>query len=298
MDIIQRVDSEPKENLVGEWLKKSDIVLLYAMRGVGKTYICSYLAHSFASNQKFLGYPCVRSKIIYFDGEMGNRAFKERFNQIDLNPDNDSGIVSGFFFSHHFDDNQNQKAWNLSTFEGQAMYDKKIEECEADIIFLDNYNCLTRKIDARDNDFDMWLRVEEWLIKKRTQGKTVILIHHAGKSGQQLGTSQRENAVDLMIGLKYTGIDLKKGYSGLEFLVEKTRGIHKDKIKEKFCQFTIEDNKFKIEFENLHKKKRDEVIRLDLAGLKKTEIATKLKIEQFIVSEILIENERRNSKWI
>ena len=140
MDILKREIGEPKKNLVGEWLKESELVLLYASRGIGKTYMSLYLAFKFASGGKFLGYSCTRSKIIYFDGEMGNTALRERVGEIDLSPENESGLVEGFFYTHSFEDNLNKRAWNLSTEAGQAKYDEKIEESGADIIFLDNLN--------------------------------------------------------------------------------------------------------------------------------------------------------------
>ena len=37
--------------------------------------------------------------------------------------------------------------------------------------------------------------MQNWLLKLRRQGKSVLLIHHAGTNGRQRGTSRREDAL-------------------------------------------------------------------------------------------------------
>ena len=37
---------------------------------------------------------------------------------------------------------------------------------------------------------------------KRTQGKSIIFIHHAGKDGEQSGTAKQEDILDTVISLK------------------------------------------------------------------------------------------------
>jgi putative DNA primase/helicase len=44
--------------------------------------------------------------------------------------------------------------------------------------------------------------MQNWLLRLRRRGIAVLLIHHAGVNGKQRGTSRREDALDLVIGLR------------------------------------------------------------------------------------------------
>jgi putative DNA primase/helicase len=44
--------------------------------------------------------------------------------------------------------------------------------------------------------------MQNWLLRLRRQGKSVLLIHHAGTNGRQRGTSRREDALDTVIALR------------------------------------------------------------------------------------------------
>jgi hypothetical protein len=62
---------------------------------------------------------------------------------------------------------------------------------DADLIIVDNVSTLCRGL--KENDADTWTPVQNWLLVQRRVGKSVLVIHHAGKSGQQRGTSRKEN---------------------------------------------------------------------------------------------------------
>ena len=62
-------------------------------------------------------------------------------------------------------------------------------------------------------------------------GKSVLLIHHAGKGGQQRGTSRREDVLDTVINLKRpTDYKTEEGVR-IEFHFEKCRSLLGDKVK-------------------------------------------------------------------
>ena len=44
--------------------------------------------------------------------------------------------------------------------------------------------------------------MQRWLLSLRRRGKGALLIHHAGKGGQQRGTSRREDVLDTVIALR------------------------------------------------------------------------------------------------
>ena len=68
------------------------------------------------------------------------------------------------------------------------------------VIILDNLSSLLNGIDENDNSaLDDFL---QWLLRLRHSAYTVVLVHHAGKSGQQRGASRREDILDTSIKLE------------------------------------------------------------------------------------------------
>ena len=54
----------------------------------------------------------------------------------------------------------------------------------------------------RENEADSWVPVQSWCLRQRAAGKSVLLIHHAGKNGGQRGTSRKEDVLDSVISLR------------------------------------------------------------------------------------------------
>jgi len=63
--------------------------------------------------------------------------------------------------------------------------------------FFNNIQILTK-----ENDADAWIPVQEWALRMRASGRSVLFIHHAGKGGNQRGTSKREDVLDTVIALQ------------------------------------------------------------------------------------------------
>ena len=55
---------------------------------------------------------------------------------------------------------------------------------------------------AHENDADAWLSIQRWLLRLRRRGISVIIVHHAGKNGEQRGISNREDLLDTSISLR------------------------------------------------------------------------------------------------
>jgi putative DNA primase/helicase len=98
-----------------------------------------------------------------------------------------------------------------------------------DLLILDNLSSLTLVI--RDNDPDSWNSVQSWLLALRRRGISVLIIHHAGKSGDQRGTSRREDVLDTSISLRRP-VDYNPSQGArFEVHLEKARGIVGDAAK-------------------------------------------------------------------
>lgn len=194
-----------KEFAIYPILPIQGIIFIFAATGVGKTLFSLNLAYAIAGGGNFLKYKAPKPrKVLYIDGEMSYVDIYQRLMQIikqqnDLDfPDNfliytpDKMIPEGFTAPI--------KMPKICTVEGQEFYNAVIEKNDIDIIFIDNLAVLTT-IDL--NSGEEWHTVEDWLLKLRAKGKTLGIVHHAGKDVQGYrGTSRMLDTIDTAISLQ------------------------------------------------------------------------------------------------
>ena len=93
-----------------------------------------------------------------------------------------------------------------------------------ELLILDNLSALCRS--GKENEGESWLPVQEWLLRLRQQGHSVLLVHHAGKSGAQRGTSRREDLLDTVVALQHPSDYAVSDGLRCEVHYEKARGFH------------------------------------------------------------------------
>ena len=113
---------------------------------------------------------------------------------------------------------------NLASPKVQTEVDALLDGVE--FLVLDNLSSLTTVI--RDNDAESWNPIQEWLLRLRRRGVSVLIIHHAGKGGEQRGTSRREDVLDTSLSLRRPSDYQPTEGARFEVHFEKTRGIHGD----------------------------------------------------------------------
>ena len=116
---------------------------------------------------------------------------------------------------------------NLASRDTQDELDKWLDG--VDVVILDNLSSLTAVI--RDNDAESWGPIQEWLLKLRRRGLSVVIVHHAGKGGQQRGTSRREDVLDTSISLRHSADYSAVEGARFEVHLEKARGVYGDAAK-------------------------------------------------------------------
>jgi putative DNA primase/helicase len=87
---------------------------------------------------------------------------------------------------------------NLGGIEGQEALNPLLSK--TDLLVLDNLSTLCAN--RSESASDAWTPIQEWLLKLRRKGISVLFIHHAGTNGKQRGTSRREDVLDTVIALK------------------------------------------------------------------------------------------------
>ena len=107
------------------------------------------------------------------------------------------------------------------------------------MLVLDNLSSLTAVI--RDNDAESWNPIQEWLLRLRRRGISVLIVHHAGKGGEQRGTSRREDVLDTSISLRRPSDYATPEGARFEVHFEKARGIHGNKAKPFEARLEVRD---------------------------------------------------------
>ncbi len=185
--------------LLSPWLQSQSLNMLYAWRGVGKTHVALSIAYALASGGAFLGWKSAEPvPVLYLDGEMPGAALRERVARIVESAANEPPES---FLRFVTPDCQHDGIMpDLATYEGQHSIERVLGD--AQVIIVDNLSCLVRHSGASENDAESWLMVAEWGLRMRASGRSVLFIHHAGKNGNQRGTSKREDLLDTSILLK------------------------------------------------------------------------------------------------
>ena len=114
-------------------------------------------------------------------------------------------------------------------------------------------------------------------------------IHHAGKGGQQRGTSRREDVLDTVISLKRPRDYIQAEGARIEFHFEKSRAILGDEVKPFEARIESKTNKEGLEllkwtWKSLEDSTYDSVCRLANEGLENWEICKELEIHKSTVS--------------
>jgi putative DNA primase/helicase len=67
--------------------------------------------------------------------------------------------------------------------------------------------------------------MQSWLLGLRRRGISVLFVHHAGKGGQQRGTSRREDVLDTSMALRRPSDYSPTEGARFEVHLEKARGV-------------------------------------------------------------------------
>lgn len=185
-----------REAILAPWLPRPGLAMVYAPRGIGKTWLSANIAWAVATGGAFLRWSADRPvKTLIVDGEMPAADLQRRFETIRRStgvasiPDTLRILPAAL---------EETGLPDLGTAEGRAALDACVGDAE--LVVLDNLSTLLRS--GRENEADDWGGFQAWLLGHRRQGRTVLLIHHAAKGGQQRGTSRREDALDVVIALR------------------------------------------------------------------------------------------------
>jgi putative DNA primase/helicase len=108
------------------------------------------------------------------------------------------------------------------------------------IIFADNISTLVRS--GKENEAEGWTLVQEWGLRHRRCGRSIIFVHHANKNGVQRGTSKREDVLDTVIVLKRPADYTPERGARFEVHFEKSRGFFGEAAQPFEARYEIRDD--------------------------------------------------------
>ncbi|KQW57075.1 AAA family ATPase [Variovorax sp. Root411] len=279
---LAAMDFKPRQPLLSPWLCSQDLAMVFAPRGVGKTHFGLAVAFAVATGGPFARWqaPAAR-KVLYLDGELPGAVIQQRLWMHCPDVDPAPGYLRIFTPDLV---TEGRTLPDLSTYEGQAVIDAMIETDTA-LVVVDNLSAWARS--GRENEAESWHPIADWLLSLRRRGIAVLLVHHAGKGGQQRGTSKREDLLDVVIGLSRP-----KDYDpqqGAVFVVEfsKARNLVGDQAESIELELVVADDRATWRCRTVEASTFERVVDLANEGLRPNDIALELDINKSSVSRHL-----------
>ena len=202
--IVKKI--KPPKAIVWPWLRQRSLNMIYAERGLGKSWLAMILGVAITRENYedlAIGSWFVKNQtgVLYVDGEMGEFDLKDRIKQIAVPLGKESRRYPLVTFSapdyteeHNETVNLNSKYWQ------DRFYKYLLDNRSITVLILDNLASLCAGREENDNQQTSILN--QWFIKLRAAGITVVIIHHAGKApGQQRGASALEDPLNNSIFL-------------------------------------------------------------------------------------------------
>lgn len=268
----------PRENILDPWLPMQGLCMIHAPRGVGKTHLSVGIGVAVASGGQFLRWKAPKARgVLFIDGEMPAVVIQERLSRIivsaDCEPTAPLRIITP--------DLQGYGMPNLATLEGQESIEPYLDGIS--LVIIDNISTLCNG--GRENDSESWLIVQGWALRLRSRGISVLFIHHSGKSGQQRGTSRREDVLDTALSLRHPGDYMPDQGACFEIHFEKARGIFGDDTKSFEARLTTSNDRQEWELKDCELSLTEKVADLLNDGVPQAEIPELLNVTRGAVSK-------------
>lgn len=274
--------------VMGDWLKEGSICLIYGLRGCGKSTFAMGLAEAAANGCEFLRpewKPSRRYRVLYMDSEMGLEGMQRKFRQVDSACK--VSISKETKISLLCPDHMGGSAWNLSDYTHQKTITELMMLNGHDLLIIDNLLGFSGPLFRGDDEMSVWKRLEDWIIPLRNLGRTVVIIHHSSKSGDQYGTIKKENPCDTVVRLEPVKDEWVNGLS-IDWHFTKGRWIYGESQKSQRVTYeTLPDGRQQWGCCPLDDSNRIVSTRLFKQGWAKGDIAKALKISESEVSVIL-----------
>jgi archaellum biogenesis ATPase FlaH len=272
----------PERKRYVEWLPERGIVMVYGPRGAGKTMLMLGLTIGLTTGTAFLKWPVHhQTGVLYVDGEMPIVELRGRTVTLahEAIPQDLHFLTGELVYEKLGVD-------LILTSEAARTAIEAILTAHPTIrvVILDNISCLFSGI-SEDKKQD-WEPINTWLVRLRHRGITVVLVHHAGKGGQQRGTSGREDSLDAVLALEYPEDYRPEEGCHFHLRFQKARSIKGDAVTALDVRLEDLPDGPTWTFRPLEESSRERIKQMLDDGMSPAEIATELGISRSYVYRI------------
>jgi putative DNA primase/helicase len=266
------LDIKPRGMVLEPIIPEKGLVMLYAARGTGKTHVALGVAYAVATGSTFLKWRAPRARrVLVVDGEMPASELRERLQWI-----NGGATPIPRTLRILPVDMIERGLGTIACPEVQAELDPWLAGVE--LLVLDNLSSLTAAL--RENDSDSWSPIQDWLLRLRRRGISVLIVHHAGKAGGQRGTSRREDVLDTSMSLRHPSDYAPEQGARFEVHIDKGRGIHGEHARPFEAWLQVVNNTAVWTMKEIEDLDRERAQELLAAGLSLREVAEELGISK------------------
>jgi AAA domain/DnaB-like helicase N terminal domain len=272
---------DPIDFIIEPILPVNNSMMIYSPTGAGKTYVMLYMAYAVAIGAPdCFVWPIPKARpVVYTDGEMDASTLQERLTEIARGWGNI--LPSRTFFKTITPDLQPKFPPRINTKEGRLRIEEHLQEGCLQV--LDNLSTLCPGGDEEESED--WAAIQEWILYLRRKKIATAVVHHAGKSGAQLGTSKKEHQLSSNLRLKSTG----RPEEGLkvEARLDKLRRRGKDgRFEEKWSQpfeisLRVDDGAASFSIRPMLELLRQKAIRYLQAGMRESEVVLETGLTRY-----------------
>lgn len=188
-----------REYILEPFFRQKNVGMLFANRGTGKTLVAMGMALAVSSGGRFLRWNAPKARrVLYVDAELPAQTLQKRIRDVAAAS---SLAVTENLQIIAFDVQKPETPFpNIAEPEGQAQLQAAIEWTDPALVVFDNISTLCRS--GEENAAESYQPIQNWLITLRSRGHSVLVLHHTGKTGDQRGTSKREDTLDFSLKLE------------------------------------------------------------------------------------------------
>lgn len=191
---ILAADFKPPARILGGWICEGHLAMVFGKTGIGKSWLSYSAALAIARGEDLLGWEVPEPRrVLYIDAEIDPAEIADRLDKLaggDV-PENFL-LCSGLRLKDGIPP--------IDDEEGQEWYEDLIDEHGADVVFIDNLCSIL--VNQSIVDDQAWLPVQPMLNRLRAKRIAVVIVHHAGKGGDYLGTSRMTQNLNAVVRLE------------------------------------------------------------------------------------------------
>jgi len=195
-----KIDAPARVHHLFPWFWSGSYGLISGARGVGKTFFVMGALDAITRGAPFGPWECHEpAPCLYLEGELPIDDCKGRIRDVGLSGKRVAPlhILSDAYVCEVM---KRPGGVNLGDATMRAELRALFLDLGVKVVVFDNLASLTPGID--ENSKQEWDQINRWMLGLRYAGISPWLIHHLGKSGDQRGTSGREDNIDVSIKLQ------------------------------------------------------------------------------------------------